>query len=144
MTVVQAAGFGSGSLIYANVHLRAPAEVFQRGWPAGYTRAALDPYYDLIAWMLDIQPITKAPLGLPAKTQVMKSVAARLGRSDQFCYPNIAVDFGAPEVAHQNEFGATQKGCNFCGECEREGEEIAVTGIDHAGGGNAGATQAKS
>jgi len=118
MTVVQAAGLGGGSLIYANVHLRAPAEVFQSGWPAGCSRAALDPYYDLAAWMLDIQPITKAPLGLPAKTRMMKAVAAQLGRADQFCYPNLAVDFGAPEAAHPNKFGATQRGCNFCGECD--------------------------
>ena len=45
---IQAAGYGGGSLVYANVHLRAPAEVFTDGqWPASYTRAALDPYYDL-------------------------------------------------------------------------------------------------
>ncbi len=118
MTVVQAAGLGGGSLIYANVHLRAPGDVFQHRWPAGYSRAALDPYYDLVAYMLDIQPITKAPLGLPPKTQMMKAVAARLGRSDQFCYPNLAVDFGAPDAAHRNKFGAEQKGCTFCGECD--------------------------
>ena len=118
MTVVQAAGLGGGSLIYANVHLRAPVEVFQHRWPSGYGRAALDPYYDLVAYMLDIQPITKAPLGLPPKTQMMAAVARRLGRSDQFCYPNIAVDFGTLEAAHQNKFGAEQKGCNFCGECD--------------------------
>src|SRR5216683_6111463 len=47
MMVVQAAGLGGGSLIYANVHLRAPQAVFDHGWPAGYSRAALDPYYDL-------------------------------------------------------------------------------------------------
>ena len=35
---VQAAGYGGGSLIYANVHLRAPDEVFEQGWPAIYRR----------------------------------------------------------------------------------------------------------
>src|SRR5215813_9446128 len=44
MTVVQAAGLGGGSLIYANVHLRPPEAVFENGWPGGYTRAMLDPY----------------------------------------------------------------------------------------------------
>jgi hypothetical protein len=39
MTIVQGAGWGGGSLIYANVHLRAPAGIFQSGWPAGYGRA---------------------------------------------------------------------------------------------------------
>src|SRR5438128_8955755 len=43
MMVVQGAGLGGGSLIYANVHLRAPHEVFNRGWPAAYNRVMLDP-----------------------------------------------------------------------------------------------------
>jgi cholesterol oxidase len=34
MTVVQGAGLGGGSLIYANVHLRTPEAVFDQGWPA--------------------------------------------------------------------------------------------------------------
>jgi len=117
MTVVQSAGLGGGSLIYANVHLRAPEAVFERGWPAGYNRAALDPYYDLVAYMLDINPIDKAPRGLPAKTQLMRTVADELGRAQQFCHPNIAVDFG-PDAIHKNKFGVDQRGCNYCGECD--------------------------
>src|SRR5262249_13651704 len=117
MTVVQSAGLGGGSLIYANVHLRAPEAVFAQGWPAGYSRGALDPYYDLVAYMLDINPITKSSRGLPSKTQFMRKVADQLHRQDQFCYPNIAVDFG-PETPHPNKFGAEQRGCNYCGECD--------------------------
>lgn len=52
--VVQAAGYGGGSLIYANVQMRPPPDVFDEGWPRGYTRARLDPYYDLVAHMLDV------------------------------------------------------------------------------------------
>jgi cholesterol oxidase len=119
MTVIQSAGLGGGLLIYANVHLRAPDEVFASGWPRGYTRQVLDPYYDLAAYMLDINPITKSShLGIPAKTKLMEEVARSLGRSAQFCYPNIAVDFGPPEIPHRNKFGTMQKGCNFCGECD--------------------------
>jgi cholesterol oxidase len=119
MTIVQGAGWGGGSLIYANVHLRAPADLFQSGWPAGYSRAALDPYYDLVSYMLDIAPITASShLGVPPKAQWMKEVAGRLGREAQFCYPNIAVDFSAPGVAHRNKFGVEQSGCTYCGECD--------------------------
>src|SRR6185436_6251151 len=100
VTLVQGAGYGGGSLIYANVHLRAPADVFERGWPEGYTREALDPYYDLVAYMLDVQPITRRKQ-LPAKTLLMKQVAEQLGRSAQFCYPNIAVNL-APESETRN------------------------------------------
>ena len=127
MMVVQGAGLGGGSLIYANVHLRAQRAVFAQGWPAGYSRVALDNYYDLVAYMLDINPIsasryftTQFPSsgGLPPKTGMMKQMAAAMGRSAQFCLPNIAVDFSNPGVPHANKFGATQAGCNYCGECD--------------------------
>ncbi len=115
MQIVQAAGYGGGSLIYANVHLRPPPEVFAGGWPAGYSRATLDPYYDLAAYMLDITPVPENEL--PAKTRTLRQVAASLGRADQFCLPNLAVSFGAPGVERTNKFGAQQTGCNHCGGC---------------------------
>jgi cholesterol oxidase len=119
MTIVQCAGLGGGSLIYANVHMRAPQEVFASGWPKGYSRNALDPYYDLVAYMLDINPITKSShLGMPAKTTLMQSVANSLNRAEQFCFPNIAVNFGTPHVRKPNKFGVDQEGCNYCGECD--------------------------
>jgi cholesterol oxidase len=127
MMVIEGAGLGGGSLIYANVHLRAPQEVFNHGWPAGYSRTALDPYYNLVAYMLDINPITASKHfaatlpesgGLPPKTLLMKKMAAAMGRSDQFCYPNIAVDFNAPNIPHLNKFKAEQRGCTYCGECD--------------------------
>jgi len=129
--VVQGAGWGGGSLIYANVHLRAPADLFQSGWPAGYSRAALDPYYDLVAYMLDIAPITASShLGIPPKAEWMKEMAGRLGREAQFCYPNIAVDFSTPGVAHRNKFGVEQSGCTYCGECDIGCNVLAKNTLD--------------
>ncbi len=131
MTIVQGAGWGGGSLIYANVHLRAPADLFQSGWPAGYSRAALDPYYDLVAYMLDIAPITASShLGVPPKAAWMKQVAGRLGCEARFCYPNIAVDFSAPGVAHRNKFGVEQSGCTYCGECDIGCNVLAKNTLD--------------
>ncbi len=131
MTVVQGAGWGGGSLIYANVHLRPPADLFRSGWPGGYSRAALDPYYDLVAYMLDIAPITASShLGVPPKAEWMKQVAGRLGRSAQFCYPNIAVDFSAPGEKHRNKFGVEQSGCTYCGECDIGCNVLAKNTLD--------------
>jgi len=127
MMVIECAGLGGGSLIYANVHLRAPQAVFERGWPVGYSRASLDHYYDLVAYMLDINPITTsvhfrdrfpATNGLPPKTALMEKMAGAMGRAAQFCYPNIAVDFGEPNQPHPNKFGTKQCGCTYCGECD--------------------------
>jgi cholesterol oxidase len=118
MTVVQGAGYGGGSLIYANVHLRATPSVFESRWPAIYSRAMLDPYYDLVAYMLDISPINAPGRRVPAKATIVQQAAAKLGRADQFCFPNIAVDFGDPNNAHENRFGVEQRGCQYCGECD--------------------------
>ena len=92
MTIVQGAAYGGGSHLYANVHLRMPADGFATGWPAGYRRTTLDPYYDLVAYMLDLTAIGEdQPLGVPMKTLRMEKVAADLGRSEQFCRPTLAV-----------------------------------------------------
>ncbi|RKG84320.1 GMC family oxidoreductase [Corallococcus sp. CA049B] len=118
MSVVQAAGYGGGSLIYANVHLRPPPDVFASGWPEGYSRESLDPYYDLVAHMLDVQPITASARGLPPKTQRMQEVAKKLGREAQFFYPNLAVRFAPAGEPLPNKFGVLQEGCSYCGECD--------------------------
>jgi cholesterol oxidase len=119
--VVQAAGFGGGSLIYANVQMRPPPDVFDDGWPRGYSRAALNPYYDLVAHMLDVRPVEPDPATgeLPPKTRLMEEATTRLGRRAQFFRPNIAVRFeGAGEPPTPNKFGALQSGCLHCGECD--------------------------
>jgi cholesterol oxidase len=118
--VVQAAGYGGGSLIYANVQMRPPVAAFHEGWPRAYSRTALDPY-DLVAHMLDIRPVEKDPATgeLPHKTRLMEEAASRLGRRAQFFRPNLAVRFdGAGEAPSPNRFGALQSGCIHCGECD--------------------------
>lgn len=119
MTVVQGASYGGGSHLYANVHLRVPEDGFERGWPSGYGRAALDPYHDLVAWMLDLTPVSeRQPLGLPPKTMAMREAARAMGREGQFALLPLAVDFGEPEVMRPNKFGVPQSGCRHCGECD--------------------------
>jgi cholesterol oxidase len=121
MFVVQGAGYGGGSLIYANVQVRPPAEVFAAGWPGGYTRASLDPYYDLVAHMLDIEPVAEDPATgeLPPKTRQMEAAVSRLGRGAQSFRPNLAVRFeGAGQAPAPNKFGALQSGCLHCGDCD--------------------------
>lgn len=113
--VLQAAGYGGGSLIYANVHLRAPEDVFQSGWPQGYSRQRLDPYYDLVAHMLDLQQVSASARGLPPKARRMAAAAAAMGRSDQHFLPPLAVRFGEGEPT--NRFGKPQSACTYCGEC---------------------------
>lgn len=118
LLALQVTGYGGGSLLYNNVQMRAAKETFDAGWPAGYSRAALDPYYDLVGYMLDVKPISpEQPLGLPPRTQLHARAAAAMGRKEQFFLPNLAIDFSPPEGWHENKFGVPQQGCNHCGEC---------------------------
>src|SRR5262249_28709574 len=80
-------------------------------------RAALDDYYDLVAHMLEIRPISDDPTGLPPKTVRMREVARALEREGQFCYPNLAVRYGPPGAEVKNRFGISQQNCTHCGEC---------------------------
>jgi len=119
MTVVQSAAYGGGSQIYANVHLRMPTDAFGRSWPRTINREALDPYYDLVAYMLDIKPITaEDSRRIPPKTWLMRDVAGHLDRAAQFCYPDLAINFGDTTHLTPNKFGVPQRGCNHCGECD--------------------------
>ncbi|GAA3292268.1 GMC family oxidoreductase [Dactylosporangium vinaceum] len=116
MLTVTAAGYGGGSLVYANVAMRAPAEVFATHWPAPYRRDTLDPYYDLAADMLAIRPVPPDPRTgqLPPKTRLLAAGGAGQG----VFLPNLAVTFGAPGRPVRNRFGAAQAGCLYCGECD--------------------------
>jgi choline dehydrogenase-like flavoprotein len=114
---VQVAGYGGGSLGYANVHLRAPEAAFApptrhgpdaNGWPAIYCRRELDPYYDVVAAALRVRPIpdafiqtahVQAPL---PKLVAMQNAAETLGRKPWLFRPPLAIDFG---------------NCVMCGEC---------------------------
>jgi cholesterol oxidase len=60
--------------------MRPPAPVFDAAWPSEYTRESLDPYYDLVAHMLDVRPTPADPrTGREApKTRLFRDAAQRL------------------------------------------------------------------
>lgn len=59
VVITQGMGLGGGSLVYSGIHLRAPDSAFT-GWPGGYTRARLDPYYARVESRLGIAPLPNA------------------------------------------------------------------------------------
>ncbi|WBB70063.1 GMC family oxidoreductase [Micromonospora sp. WMMD812] len=118
---VQAAGYGGGSLVYANVAARPPQEVFDAApWPEPYSRDMLEPYYDLVAHMLDVRPIPPDPRtgDLPPKTRLMARAADQLGFAAGFFHPNLAITFADEGPDQVNKFGVPQRGCTFVGECD--------------------------
>jgi choline dehydrogenase-like flavoprotein len=111
---VQAAAYGGGSIVYANVHLRPPREVFDEAWPAVFRdRTALDPYYDLVASMLEVAPVSAHPdfMSEITKSKQLDGAAQKLGR--RVFFPPLAVRYTDGRNAHQVE----QNKCTGCGAC---------------------------
>lgn len=127
---VQAAGYGGGSLLYANVHLRPPPEVFDEEWPVVFRgRTALDPFFDLAAFMLNVSPVTEHDgLSSLPKARALESAARALGRADGFFHPPLAVNHRATD---DNGFGAAQGACDACGSCSTGCPRGAKNTLDH-------------
>ncbi|WII70870.1 GMC family oxidoreductase [Bdellovibrio sp. 22V] len=123
-----ASGLGGGSLIYANVLYKMPAENFH-AWPGGFTREKLEPYYDKVLATMEAKPYpfeTESFYHHTPKTSTLKRLATELPVSDEeneppkFVLPPLAVRFeGAyPGEQTKNIHGATQSKCTKCGECD--------------------------
>lgn len=99
---IVASGVGGGSLIYANIHIRPDAVIFDDArWPRSITRATLEPYYDRVAAMLRIAPVP--PELRLAKRDRFRSAAAAIGH-DVFD-PDQAVDWAQCRYVAECEFG---------------------------------------
>ncbi len=129
MAVVQGAGVGGGSLVYANVSIDAKPETFAQGWPAEITYAGLQPHFQAVGKMLNVQKVPKPQW--PARTKLMEEAAARMGWAGRFELLDLAVNFdpqwhyGLPQPHHHRHSkpmltaqGAQQGTCVHLGECD--------------------------
>ena len=134
MLSIQGAGWGGGSLIYANVFARPLDETFRPHWPVGYSRASLDRYFDLAAHMLEVGPIQADPVTgeVPVRTRAMEDLVERMDRAAGTVRPNLAVRFAAePNVQQPNRHGVLQQGCTFVGECVIGCNQGAKNSLDY-------------
>ena len=108
IAAVVASGVGGGSLIYANIHVRPDAVIFDdEKWPGSYNRKTLDPFYDKVAHMLGLAPIP-AEVKLN-KRDVFRSAAQQIGR--EVFDPEMAVKWN----------GKVENGrepCRMVAECQ--------------------------
>jgi cholesterol oxidase len=113
VAVMTGAGVGGGSLVYANVQLRAPDVVFDDpAWPASIDARSLRPYYDRTEAALDPRTTPSDP-PLP-KVRAFDAMAARAGMPSELL--PIAVHFG--EDRRHPFSGAFQQGCDNLGRCD--------------------------
>ncbi len=112
--VIQASGVGGGSLVYFNVHIRAPQEIFENPrWPRGVKRDVLNPFYDKAREMLEARPLTPpAEYDMPNRTQAFMAAAEGAGRKAELM--EICVYTGPEKINRQ---GILQSGCVYCGNC---------------------------
>jgi cholesterol oxidase len=112
--VLQASGVGGGSLVYFNVHIRTPKEIFEQPrWPTGVKRDRLDPFYDKAKDMLEAVPLKPPPeLVMPARTESFIAAARGAGRQAELM--DICVN---TEPGKINRQGIAQDACVYCGNC---------------------------
>ncbi len=91
MAVVQCAGVGGGSLIYANVFIPAKKQAFDSGWPPEITYEELKPYYDRVGAMLNVQTIPENQL--TERYKLMRDAAQKTGFGNRFETLELAVTF---------------------------------------------------
>ncbi len=129
MTVIQGAGVGGGSLVYANISIEAKPETFDAGWPPEITYGDLRPYYARVGQMLNVQPVPQGQW--PERTKLVKAAAEQTGRGDRFRPLELAVSFDptwtydqpnphapARSQTFENAQGQTQGTCVHLGNCD--------------------------
>ena len=124
--VVLAAGLGGGSLIYANVFLEPPPQVFDERWPSTCKKNDLERYYAVAKKVLGARPVPideNDPRRRLTRTQYFQKAAAAMGRKSELV--PIMVHFGndherplAPGLQEVNRHGALQSSCIYCAECD--------------------------
>lgn len=129
MWVAQGAGVGGGSLIYANVSINAPPQIFKSGWPSEITYNTLLPHYEKVEDML--KPEELPDNQLTPRYELMQEAACKIGDSSRFRKVPLAVSFDPdgsfPKQQPQsddatktfkNDFGRKQGFCVHCGNCD--------------------------
>src|SRR5882724_637156 len=129
MVVAQGAGVGGGSLMYANVSVKPKRAIFDQGWPAEITYNELDPYFDRVGVMLNVQPVP--PNQNPPHQALIRDAANALGYQPRFGPLPLAVtfnpnfDYNAEDPFNNNKsqkfvnaFGVEQGTCVHCGNCD--------------------------
>jgi cholesterol oxidase len=129
MTVVQGAGVGGGSLIYANISTEAPPQAFETGWPKEIRYADLRQHYAVVGEMLGVRKLPEKQWN--PRTRLMRDAAEAVGENDRFKMLDLAVTFDdartfdeldalVPEEVEkkQNKYGRLQGYCIHRGECD--------------------------
>lgn len=119
LTIVSGVGFGGGSLVYANTLPIPESDFFEAAsWgKLANWQSELEPHYQTALSMLGA--VENPHLTYP--DQVIREVAAEIGREEFFKPTRVAVYFGEPGKEVPDPFfngdGPPRSGCTLCGGC---------------------------
>ncbi len=129
MSVVQGAGVGGGSLVYANISVDAKPDSFEQGWPPEIKFEMLQDQYAKVKHMLELQPVPEKQW--PERTKLLREAADRAGFLDKFRPLDLAVRFdddwnyqidNKHDHSHSKErtnvVGVKQGTCVHLGNCD--------------------------
>lgn len=109
-----AAGVGGGSLIYASIHYRPQARIFEDPrWPEPFDLDSLGPYYERVSAELGVEPV---PGDVPLPKRDAFHRAAKAMQLDSFDTPQ-AVSWTKLHGSTEGH-GQGRKTCQHCAECE--------------------------
>ena len=129
MSVVAGAGVGGGSLIFANVSIIPPDNVFKAPWPPEITADGLSPFFRRAGEVLDLQYLPANQIN--PRVQLLNEAAGKIGAADRIEQLPITVSFrqdlildpahpptAADSEEHINKHGAKQGTCIHAGRCD--------------------------
>lgn len=129
MSVVQGAGVGGGSLVYANISVNAKPDTFDAGWPQEIRFDTLVDHYNAVGTMLGVGPVPENQW--PERTKLLMEAAKKAGYGNKFRSLDLAVRFdktyhyGLPDPHNENHskkepnaFGIEQGTCVHLGNCD--------------------------
>ena len=127
--VLQGAGVGGGSLIYANVFVEPEQFAFEDGWPEAIGFNEIKPHLAVTGEMLAATPLPDGQL--TARHRLMAEAAEATGARTRLRKLPLAVSFdddwhedlpNATDSGHSksfvNRFGKVQGTCIHCGSCD--------------------------
>jgi cholesterol oxidase len=129
IAVVQGAGVGGGSLIYANISVEAERFAFETGWPPEISFDELSPHYATVGTMLAVSELPDGQL--TPRHLLMRAAARATGVEGRLRKLPMAVTFDpdwsydlpdGTNPAHSKRFinahGQPQGTCVHCGDCD--------------------------
>jgi len=137
--VLTAAGWGGGSLLYANALIKPISPTFDSRWPQTIQQSSLQPYYGVHASVMGARTVPRGPeaeRALEARYAASDSIAEAEGVQKHAL--NVGVffgnDFDNPTPIGQDEVnthGALQSSCRYCAECPMGCNYGAKTSLDY-------------